>query len=178
MPRQAGSRRSCRTLGAMRSIKPPPPAIDSAQVIAYAVLDRTVRWTGRQVLLVDGKPLGPVPRLAICRNLFGDLKDFLIFHCDSRWNVLGIAGAPTLRDCMLRSERWYEGVSKRWVRTNTTKRLAERWLRAECASHACSMCRKLPAEADGMFSKGAVNFCFSCVREMHRSLVESGKDGA
>jgi len=161
----------------MRTGNLPPPVIDSAQVIAYAVVDRTVRWTGRQVLVVGGKSLGPVPRLAICKNLFGELKDFLLFHCDTRWNVLGVAGAPTLRECKLRSELWYEGLSKRWVKTNMTKKAAQRWLRTEQTSQACSMCRKLPAETDGMYSKGTVNVCFACIREMHCVIVESGGHG-
>ncbi|WP_061541192.1 ClpX C4-type zinc finger protein [Collimonas fungivorans] len=128
---------------------------------------------GRQVLYVDGKLLGPVPRLAICRNLFGELQDFLIMHCDNRWNVLGVGGAATLRESMQRSEHWYEGISQRWVRTHTTKRIAERWLRTQCAGEACSMCRKIPAEVDGMFSKGIVNICFLCIRQMHQSIVDS-----
>jgi hypothetical protein len=157
----------------MSSVRPPPPVIDSAQVIAYAATDSGVRWTGRQALFVESRRLGAVPRLAICRNLFGELKDYLIFHCDTKWNVLGVAGAPTFRDCKLRAERWYEGVSKHWVRTRVTKRSAERWLRAHHAKSLCSVCGRLPAEADGMFSNRSVNVCFVCVREMHRSIVAS-----
>ena len=159
----------------MRSTKP-PPVIDSAQVIAYAILDQTVRWTGRQVLYVGDELLGAVPRLAICRNLFGELQDFLIMHCDNRWNVLGVVSAPTLRESMQKSERWYEGISKHWVKTHTSKKIAERWLRAQCAGDACSMCRKIPPETDGMFSKGTVNICFFCIRKMHQSIIDSEAD--
>ncbi|AMO96679.1 hypothetical protein CFter6_4070 [Collimonas fungivorans] len=35
------------------------------------------------------------------------------------------------------------------------------------------MCRKIPAEVDGMFSKGIVNICFLCIRQMHQSIVDS-----
>jgi hypothetical protein len=168
--RPAAAVRLARTLGVMPSIRPPPPVLDSAQVIAYAVLDKSVIWTGRQSLFVDGEPLGSVPRLAICRNLFGDPKDYLIFHCDNRWNVLGIASAPTLRECKVRAENWYEGVSRCWTHTHTTKQQAEKWLRAECAGSACSFCARLPAETDGFFSKRGVNVCFTCVKTMHSAL--------
>jgi hypothetical protein len=151
----------------------PPPVLDSAQVIEYAVLDRTVRWTGTQVLFVNGKLQGAVPRLAICKTLFGNSNEYFIFHCDKKWNVLGVSEAPTVRECKQRAEQWYDGLSALWVKTGTSKIEAERWLRQACAKYACSLCRRLPVEAEGMFNKGAVNVCFKCVGEMHASLVAS-----
>ena len=154
----------------MRKHQPPPPALDSAQVIAYAIVDRTVRWTGKQVLLVDGERLGPVARLAICRNVFGERDDYLIFHCDARWNVKGVAGGPSVPECKARAERWYAGLSARWINTNTTLKQAKQWLREKSAGFECSFCGNLPAQTDGMFSQRKANVCFSCVRAMHATL--------
>jgi hypothetical protein len=154
----------------MRKHTPPPPVLASAQVIAYAVLDQSVRWTGKQALFVDGERLGPVPRLAICRNIFGDRADFLIFHCDTRWNVKGVAGAPSVRECKASAERWYEGLSQHWVNTNTTHKQARQWLRERCIGQECSLCGMLPVQVEGMFSRHKVNVCFACVRAMHAEL--------
>jgi hypothetical protein len=57
----------------------PPPCLCFSRVLAYAFVDATVDFTGKQCLLVDGKELGPVSRLAICRNL--DDEDIMLFHC-------------------------------------------------------------------------------------------------
>ena len=43
---------------------PPPYVFDSARVLAYAVLDETVSYTGRISVYIDGRLLPPVPRLA------------------------------------------------------------------------------------------------------------------
>jgi hypothetical protein len=48
-----------------------------------------MKYSGHSSLFCDGKEVGPVARLAICR---GDDGEVCLFHCDRRWNVLGIAG--------------------------------------------------------------------------------------
>lgn len=73
----------------------PPYVLDSARVLAYAVLDQTVSYTGRISVYVGGKLLSPVPRLAICENLARD-GDFLLFYCTETWEVLGVGGYDSL----------------------------------------------------------------------------------
>ena len=63
------------------SVTPPPRELDSAQVFAYAVLDDSVTYTGRLTLYVDGKLVGPVPRLVVARNNY-EPHDYLLFHCN------------------------------------------------------------------------------------------------
>jgi hypothetical protein len=46
----------------------PPPIIDSAKVLAYAVLDSTITHTGKAKVYYAGRLVGPVSNLAICRN--------------------------------------------------------------------------------------------------------------
>lgn len=67
----------------------PPPALDCAHVVEFAVLDETVVFEQRKTLNVGGEWLGQVPCLAICQNL--DETEFLIFYCDLNWETLGVA---------------------------------------------------------------------------------------
>lgn len=64
----------------------PPAILDSSLVLLYAVLDDSVRYTGRACVIVGGTVIDPVPRLAICLNLYDD--DILLLRCDDEWNVV------------------------------------------------------------------------------------------
>ena len=61
----------------------PPPIItlnDSA-LLCYAVLDESVGYkVNHGLFFVDGKEIGKVPRLAICRDK--DLGLFTLYYCD------------------------------------------------------------------------------------------------
>jgi len=81
----------------------PPYVLDSARVLAYAVLDQTVSYTGRISVYVGGKLLSPVPRLAICENLARD-GDFLLFYCTETWEVLGVGGYDSFEFAKQRAE--------------------------------------------------------------------------
>jgi hypothetical protein len=90
----------------------PPAILDSSQVLMYATLDDSVKFTGRAVVMVGEKIIDPVPRLAICRNLYDD--DILLFLCDNDWNVLGAGGYGTIENAQARAESAYAGSSARW----------------------------------------------------------------
>src|SRR5260370_36143249 len=109
-----------------RTLPVPPPVLDSARVIEYAVLDKSVRYSGHSSLFVDGRELGPVPRLAICQPLDG--ASALLFHCSGEWTVLGAAEYPSVREAKNRAERIYPGVSSHWIETHVTEQEAERYL--------------------------------------------------
>lgn len=63
----------------------PPPALDCAHAIEYAIVDDTVKFQQRHTLNVGGEWLGEVPHLVICRNF--DEAEFMVFHCNQEWNV-------------------------------------------------------------------------------------------
>jgi hypothetical protein len=90
----------------------PPAILDSSQMLMYATLDESVKFTGRAVVMVGGKVIDPVPRLAICRNLYDD--DILLFHCDKDWNVLGAGGYGTVEDAQAHAESTYAGSNTKW----------------------------------------------------------------
>ncbi len=100
----------------------PPFVLDSARVIKYAILDRSVVQTGHSMMVVGGKVLGAVPRLAVCENLSLD-KDYLLFYCNRRWRVLGAAGFKTLKLALKNAEKEYSGVSGKW---QTLRKLSAR----------------------------------------------------
>jgi hypothetical protein len=91
----------------------PPYVLDSARVLAYAVLDESVSYTGRISVYVGGKLLPPVPCLAICENLARD-GDFLLCYCTQTWEVLGVGGYGSFELAKQRAEIAYAGVSKKW----------------------------------------------------------------
>ena len=90
----------------------PPAILDSSQMLLYAILDDSVKYTGRAVVMVDGKIIDPVPCLAICHNLYDD--DILLFLCDNDWNVLGAGGYGTVESAKTRAESAYAGSSAKW----------------------------------------------------------------
>lgn len=61
--------------------------MDGATVLEYAIVDDSVTFTGRLHLYHGGKRVGPVPCLAICKNL--DMDELLLLHCDTSWSVQG-----------------------------------------------------------------------------------------
>lgn len=70
------------------SLVAPPPVINSARVVEYAIIEDADPFTGFGTIYVNDKLLGRVPRLALCENLGTDLGP-LLFHCDEAWSVLG-----------------------------------------------------------------------------------------
>jgi len=101
-------------------MQPPPAVIDGARVLEYAIVDPSVRYTGRLHLYHGDTRVGPVPRLAIGQN--PDMKELLLLHCDEHWNVLGaqIWNAPgqgtvtSVDEVKARAENYYAGISAKW----------------------------------------------------------------
>ena len=154
----------------------PPPVIDMARVIAYAVVDSSVEWTGTQQLYEAGQLVGAVPGLALCQNISGDLTDILLFHCNEEWEVTGCSGGPTLENAKAMAERAYRGISAKWIHMDTTPEQAERWIREHHADMICSFCGKLPAGDDRVIQGQGAKICSSCVRSFRERLA--GQSGA
>ncbi len=91
----------------------PPPLLDSAKVLKYAIVNTSVEFTGRLCLYVDGKLLGKVPKLAICQNY--KAKDYLLLFCNKKWKVLGVAGYKSIQETKEKAERAYKGITKKWM---------------------------------------------------------------
>jgi hypothetical protein len=96
-----------------RSISPPPDVLDGARVIEYLVIRNDMRFSGRTLLFVEGKELGPVPCLAICEEKDGG--GVLLFHCTSDWIVLGCSAHKSVSDAQQRAEHIYTDSASDWV---------------------------------------------------------------
>jgi hypothetical protein len=63
------------------------------------------------LLLVDGKELGRVPRLAICED---EKIGVLLFHCNRSWTVLGCSGHESIAAAKEKAEWIYPGLAEHW----------------------------------------------------------------
>jgi len=120
----------------------PPPAIDCARVLSYAAVDVGVQFSGRTLLFVDGKELGPAPRLAICEDV--RTGEVLLFHCDRDWQVLGCSGHATVNEARSKAEGIFQGVSSRWKNAEVSKEAARAYLEELFEGQKCDRCGKLP----------------------------------
>ena len=149
----------------MRKGRRPPPALAGCRVEQFAIRTRTVRFSGSSNLYVDGKELGPVPRLAIGRAEEG----VNLFHCDGRWNVLGCAGPyATVTEAKQRAERIYPGISGLWEKTPFSSADVRRYLDESGHNLKCSFCGKFWHEVQRMITRKNhdVAICDGCVRQM------------
>jgi hypothetical protein len=138
----------------------PPPVLDCARVIAYAVLDGAVEFSGRSLSFVDGKEVGAVPRLAICEDLAS--LDTLLFHCAADWSVLGCSAHNSIAAAKSRAESIYHGVSNRWVDTNVSRAAAEAYLDELFEGQKCGICGKRPYQVESYVQRGAAWICDRC----------------
>jgi hypothetical protein len=161
----------------MKDQTKPPPVLLGERVVAYALNERGVEFSGHTNLFVDGREIGRVPRLVLCRKKSSEV---LLLHCNRAWSVKGIAAYPSLRYARKRAERIYPGVSNRWVQMNVTSPQAERYLRKMWAGKECSFCGRRPDQVRGMVSRMKVRICDRCATECHEILRDAaaGERGA
>jgi len=140
---------------------------------ATQLVEGTVQFSGRTLLFVDGKELGPVPCLAICENK--KLAEVLLFHRDSEWNTLGCSAHPSVAEAKARAEGIYAGISTRWVEAGVSEQTAEACLNEQFGNERCSFCGKRPDEVDQMIlkedqRKHEVRICDRCINEFYKEL--------
>lgn len=102
------------------SPKRPPHKItsDDSALVCYAVLDESVGYTsGHGLLFVDGKEIGKVPCLAICKNKQSGL--YTLYYCDSDWSATGVAtNYESVESAQRRANRIYPGSSMKWMQAS------------------------------------------------------------
>jgi hypothetical protein len=146
----------------------PPPLIGTARLLEYAIVDRSIMFTGSQRLYVDGELLGRVPRLAICQEMSSG--DTLLFRCDRNWNVLAVSGSGTAAQVKATAERAYEGLSKKWIASPYSEEQVQRYLNRQWGGQRCSFCGKWPWQIEKLFASQSGCICDNCVRSFHASL--------
>lgn len=149
---------------------PPPPVIDSARVLSYALVDDIpYRQHGR--LYVGDELLEAVPRLAIVLNLSKDIGPML-FHCDYQWNALGTSGAGSVAEVKDLAEKNYPGVSTRWIDINTSVEDALRYYDEQTGLALCNFCGKRPFETEGWVEGRAAHICQTCIDSYYKEFHE------
>ena len=101
-------------------MKPPTQILDDADLLAYAAVPASARFTGRLHLYHGGERVGPVPYLAICRP--HDARALLLAHCDESWGIVGLqawngSGVEpilTIEEMKSQAEVFYEGLMESW----------------------------------------------------------------
>lgn len=147
-----------------RTLPQPPPVLDSARLLAYAVLDETVRYSGHSSLFVDGKELGAVPCLAICQpSGASGISGVLLFHCSDDWTVLGAAEYPSVAEAKRRAEHIYRGLYSHWIEANVTEQEVARHMDEVWGDKRCSVCGKTPDQVERLLGKNDVRLCDSCI---------------
>jgi hypothetical protein len=152
----------------------PPPALAGCKVEQYAIRHRSMKYSGHSNLFANGKEVGPVPRLAIGR----DERSVHLFHCDGHWNILGMAGDyASVRAAKERAERIYPGISKAWVKTETTQVQLERYLEEIGHNLKCSFCGRFWHQVDRIITTKdeTAGICDRCVRKIRKLMAEPGK---
>lgn len=153
--------------GAQKGSSVPPPVLDGARLLAYAAVDGSVTHDVKLALLVDGKPLGAVPTLAICQEQTGGI---LLMFCDDRWRSLGVAQCSSLAEAKSRAEREYSGLSGKWIDAKVSEEDAARYMKEQDDALRCSFCARSPDAVQQLFTTGDAGICDSCVRDFYGDL--------
>lgn len=95
----------------------PPPILDRAQVLRYAILDRGVTRTVATIHRVRSVVMGPAEALAICT--YADENGYYLFYCDSEWNVVTDTFHESLERAIHQAEYEYMGLAFSWQETTT-----------------------------------------------------------
>jgi len=154
---------------------PPPPVISSARVLHYAIVDKSIVFRDRTRLYVGGVLLGRVPRLAICANLGEDIGT-LLFHCNSKWEVLGTSGGASVAETKEHAEHNYPGIRKKWVKLGTTRKAALAYYDSIEGRRICSFCGKRPFEVEGLVEGRRATICRGCVELYHEAFCGAAAD--
>ena len=158
-----------------RQPRRPPPAIVQRHVLEYALLPRSLPFTGTSIHLKHGDepftPLGRVPRLALSRDAAGVWLEF----CDARWRHVAGQTYPTVSAAKQGAERTYPGSRRLWLKTGYSAAEFRRHVERTWAPYRCLFCLKTPLEWGVDVSLVKVNrgrICSSCVREIADDLAK------
>ena len=152
----------------------PPPVLNSVRVLAYAVVDDTVEYTGRLLIVVEGERLGRVPRLVIGQDFGTD--EVMLFHCNEAWNVLAAGAYSSLDAAKAAAEAGYRGLSANWVDLKVSAAEAREFMEREQAGFACSFCGRLPHEVRTLITGANGRICDSCIDKLHLAIHDHSAD--
>jgi hypothetical protein len=149
----------------------PPPVLDYARVLAYAMVPPDALYVERRTLYRGSELIGRVPCLAICQN-FGE-DEVLMFHCDSDWKVLGVVGAArSVDEAKATIQMSYPNLAGKWLDLNVSEAQARAYLRTTFPDDECSFCERQLHEVKQLFVGENGRICDLCVREYASNLIK------
>jgi ClpX C4-type zinc finger len=158
------------------SIGEPPPVITNrARVVIYAVLGKSIKYSGRKLIFVGGKELKKVPCVAI--GLDGSTKGkeaFWLSYCDKDWNSIASFPYESAEIAMKRAERMYPGISDLWQTPKISKRKAENYIKKMNDELRCSFCGVSHYERQSVASSGMVHICDVCIDGFYKIMHKKG----
>jgi len=157
-------------------VEKPPPVLSNSRVLAYAILNELVAFSGHSSVFVGTatkglKELGPVPCLAIVEEL--ETGELMLLYCDEEWDQLAVGGRyESVEQAKARAERTYHGVSACWIDPMVTREEALKFRDEVWADHRCSFCGKLPPDINIMIEGNNARICDACIERCHKILEE------
>ncbi|MEX2498900.1 MAG: ClpX C4-type zinc finger protein [Wenzhouxiangellaceae bacterium] len=161
----------------------PPPVIDSARTLWYALNDETVRFTDRISLFVgdvgDLSKLDEMPHLAICEN-FCAPGEILLFFCNEDWQPQGTVALDSVKAAKQKAEVGYTGISAKWAQASSSDNEVDEYLRdvydvdpsTEWWRLKCAFCGKDDSELDRLFGSPKAYICDGCIRSLYRTIAD------
>lgn len=107
------------------SLSSPPPILDSARLLHYVQVDKSVGYVGRTLLFVGGREFCRSPCLAICED---PKMGVLLFHCNRNWAVLGCSAHGSVAAAKKKVEWISPRLMPHWNAANVTKAHARQFL--------------------------------------------------
>ncbi len=153
----------------------PPPTLLQARVLEYAVLPKSIPFAVNTSFLVGNsrgplKPLGRVPRLAICKSAGGEIQ---LLFCAVNWGSTFHTTCKSVAQAKAWAERSYPGSSNHWRAANVTEARAAKHLERIWGKHRCLFCLKTPLQHnESVFQRGRGRICGACLRELAGGLDE------
>ena len=146
----------------------PPPIIDAAKVVAFAIVGPDREFNAAKALWVGDVRVGRVPKLAITEG--SDASDFLVLFCDEEWRSIAIVGAKSLDDAKHRASAFYPDIQDAWQAAPYSQADVERFIEAIYGTLRCSFCGRLPFEVAALFEVPSARICDTCIKQYRDKL--------
>lgn len=150
---------------------PPITLLLPTYVIEYATIDKSVKHIEDNDVMLEDKPLGKVPHVAINEDV--DDKTYSIAFCDKDWKALAYSPAyEKLKDAKTMVDKHYEGV--KWKKTDYKAKDAKEHFNSEIQRMTCSFCGSTQYDepVTDIFQGEEARICNVCVEKLHSTLTE------
>jgi hypothetical protein len=161
----------------------PPPIIDSAKLILFALNDEDVEYTDRIDLHIGTSEngfvrIGEMPNLAITRTYYDN--SYLLMLCDKVWNTVGVIKFTTIEEAKIKAERGYRGITNKWQESPYSHQDINDFLRdeyevdprSEWWTTFCSFCGKKDSELEQLFQGKHAAICKHCVKSFYEEIIK------